>query len=350
MSLVLTFILVLGPLVFVHEFGHFTVAKAVGVKVHEFALGMGPAIFKRRWGETVYSIRLLPLGGFTKLAGMDEPEDESDRVGADDSRNFMNKPLWQRVAVILAGPVMNFLLAAALLTWYFAFVVLPPTVQYVVPDSPAASAGLQVGDVILAVDRQPVRNVADLNRVVREKEGVPLELLIKRDGTRQILTAVPAYDPDTKVVRLGISLVQKDRLGLSQALPVGVQRTYEITRDLIAALFGMVTGRARAEISGPIGIFQVVGQSAQRGGPYLLFITAVLSVNLGLFNLLPIPVLDGGWITLFAWEALRGKPVAPQHKGIAQLIGLALLVALALFATIKDLIRLFPPLKDVIPF
>ncbi len=350
MSLILTFILVLGPLVFFHELGHFAVAKAVGVRVHEFALGMGPAIWKRRLGETLYSLRLLPLGGFTKVAGMDQPEDESDRVSDDDSRSFANKPLWQRVAIIAAGPLMNFALAAVLLTWYFAFVVLPPTVQYVAPNSPAEQSGLAVGDVILQADGEAVRTVSELNRIVREKEGTPLELVIQRNGSNQVVRAVPSRDEETGVVRLGVSLLEKPRLGILEALRIGTVRTWEITRDLVIALVGMVTGRTEAELSGPIGIVQVVGQSAERGSAYLLFITAVLSVNLGLFNLLPIPVLDGGWISLFFLEALRGKPVAPEHKGVAQLIGLVLLVGLALFATMKDLIRLFPPLKDVIPF
>ncbi|NLV91178.1 MAG: RIP metalloprotease RseP [Firmicutes bacterium] len=341
MSLILTFVLVLGPLIFFHELGHFLVTKAVGVKVHEFALGIGPALFKRRWGETVYSLRILPLGGFNRVAGLDEPDDPEDEVSETDDRSFLNRPLWQRVAMIAAGPAMNFLLAILLLSGYFAFVVIPPTVQGVVPNSPAHQGGLLPGDVILQVDGTEITSITELNQVVRSKEGVPLDLLIERQGQRQTLQVTPQRDPGDDVVRLGISVWEKPRLGLWDSVRVGTLRTWQMTRDLVMALVGMITGRVEAELSGPIGIVQVVGQSAQMGGAYVLFLTAVLSINLGLFNLLPIPVLDGGWITLFIWEALRGKPIPAEHKGTAQMIGLVLLLALVLFATAQDLRRLF---------
>lgn len=350
MNILLAFVLVLGPLIFVHELGHFLAAKAVGVKVHEFAIGFGPGVLRWRRGETRYVLRLLPLGGFVKLAGMDEPEDPVEKVPDEDERNFNNKSLWQRMFVIAAGPLMNFVFAALLFSGYLGLVILPPTVQYVEPNSPAAEAGLLPGDVVLRIEDREVKTVSDINEVVRAKEGQPVDLTIRRDGKIRVMSAVPRLNEKNQTVQLGVYLVAKQRMGLVPSIVGGVKQTWGIIRDLVLAVFGMLTGRVEADISGPIGIVQVVGQSAARGLSYVVFLTALLSVNLGLFNLFPIPVLDGGWIAIFVWEAVRGKPIPPEQRGVAQFIGLALLLGIMLFATAKDLVRVVPPLRDKIPF
>lgn len=345
MNILLALVLVLGPLIFVHELGHFAGAKAVGVKVHEFAIGFGPSVVRWRRGETRYVLRLLPFGGFVRLAGMDEPEDPAEKVSDDDERNFNNKSLWQRILVIAAGPAMNFLFAAVLFAGYLAFVTLPPTVQYVEPGSPAAEAGLLPGDQILRIEDRAVTTVSDINEVVRANEGRAIEVVFRRDGKVQSISVVPRRNAETQAVQIGVYLVAKERMGFVPSVIGGVRQTWGITRDLVYAVVGMLTGKVEADISGPIGIVQVVGQSAARGLPYVIFLTALLSVNLGLFNLFPIPVLDGGWLILFLWEAVRGRPVPPEHRGVAQFIGLALLLGIMLFATAKDLMRIFSPLR-----
>lgn len=340
MNLLFAFIIVLGPTILFHELGHFLVAKAVGIKVHEFALGFGPAIGKRRRGETVYSLRSLPLGGFVKLAGMDIPEDEADMVAADDEGSFNNKPLWQRMAVIAAGPVMNFLLAILLFAGYMAVVAIPPTVQLVSPGSPAAQAGILPGDEIVSVAGEKIETVADVTRLVGQYQDQTIPVVVRRDGVRKKFLVTPRFDPEIGRPRLGVSIVEKRRQPMARAVLAGIERTYLVTRDILRAVVRMVTGRMEPDIAGPIGIFQLVGESAQRGLVFVVFIAAVLSVNLGLFNFLPVPVLDGGWLLLLALEAVRGQPLKPEQRGIVQFIGLAFLLLLMLFATYKDLLRL----------
>ncbi|NMB46778.1 MAG: site-2 protease family protein [Firmicutes bacterium] len=340
LNLFLAFIIVLGPTIFFHELGHFLMAKAVGVGVHEFSLGFGPVLWKRRRGDTVYSVRGLPLGGFVKLAGMDMPEDEADMIADDDEKSFNNKTLWQRLAVIAAGPIMNLILATVLFALYMGLVVIPPTVQVIEPQSPAAAAGLLPGDVITEVAGQEIQSIQEINRIVSTCEEQKIVINIVRAGQRMELSIIPKLDPEIGRARLGIGMVEKPRESVGQALLSGLERTYVVSRDIILAIIRMVTGRIEPDIAGPIGIFQLVGESASRGFFFVLFIAAVLSVNLGLFNFLPIPVLDGGWLILLIWEAIRGRPLEPEQRGIVQFIGLAFLLLLMLFATYKDLLRL----------
>ncbi|NLK09089.1 MAG: RIP metalloprotease RseP [Firmicutes bacterium] len=340
MNLLFAFIIVLGPTVFFHELGHFLIAKAVGVKVHEFALGFGPVLFKRRGKETAYSIRWLPLGGFVKLAGMDIPEDETDIIPDDDERSFNNKPLWQRLAVIAAGPVMNFVLAVIIFALYTGLAVIPPTVQTIEPGSPAEVARLLPGDEITHVAGTRVHSVQDINQIVADLDGKEITLVIVREAHTIQLAITPALDPNLNRARLGVGMVEKTRESPFTALNHGIQRTWLISKDIVSSLFRMVTGKVKPDIAGPIGIFQLVGESANQGFFFVLFIAGVLSVNLGLFNFLPIPVLDGGWLFLLIWEAVRGRPLEPEQKGAVQFIGLAFLLLLMLFATYKDLLRL----------
>lgn len=340
LNLFVAFIIVLGPTIFFHELGHFLVAKAVGVRVHEFALGFGPVLWKRRKGDTVYSVRGLPLGGFVKLAGMDMPEDEADMVTDDDEESFNNKTLWQRLAVIAAGPMMNLVLATVLFALYMGLVVIPPTVQVVEPQSPAAAAGLLAGDVITEVAGEKILSIREINQIVASHPNEEIAVSVLREGHRLDLRITPKLDPELDRARLGVGMVEKPRDSAGRALLSGLERTYVVSRDIILAIVRMISGKIEPDIAGPIGIFQLVGESASRGFFFVLFIAAVLSVNLGLFNFLPIPVLDGGWLILLIWEAIRGRPLEPEQRGLVQFIGLAFLLLLMLFATYKDLLRL----------
>lgn len=340
LNLLLAFIIVLGPTVFFHELGHFLVAKAVGVKVHEFALGFGPVLWRKRRGDTVYSIRGLPLGGFVKLAGMDMPEDEADMVADDDMRSFNNKALWERLAVIAAGPIMNLVLATVLFALYMGLTVIPPTVQFVEPLSPAAVAGFRPGDVITAVAGNDIQSIKEINAIVADHQDEEIPISLSREGNTIELMITPKLDPELNRARLGVGMVEKPRESLGTAFVSGLERTYAFSRDIILLVGRMATGRVEPDIAGPIGIFQLVGESASRGFFFLLFIAAVLSVNLGLFNFLPIPVLDGGWLVLLIWEAIRGRPLEPEQRGLVQFIGLAFLLLLMLYATYRDLLRL----------
>ena len=340
LNLLVAFIIVLGPTVFFHELGHFLVAKAVGVKVHEFALGFGPILGKRRRGDTVYSVRWLPLGGFVKLAGMDIPEDETETVSDSDESNFNNKSLWQRLAVIAAGPIMNLVLATVIFALYMGLAVIPPTVQSVEPGSPAELAGLLPGDEITHVAEQRIHSVREINQIVADFENEETTVTISREGKVVQLAITPSLDPEIDRARLGVGMVEKPREPVGTALGLGLERTIVISRDIIASIYRMITGRVKPDIAGPIGIFQLVGESASHGFFFVLFIAGVLSVNLGLFNFLPIPVLDGGWLLLLIWEAIRGRPLEPEQRGAVQFVGLAFLLLLMLFATYKDLLRL----------
>ena len=340
LNMLLAFVLVLGPTIFVHELGHFLAAKAMGVKVYEFALGFGPALWKRRRQATVYSLRLLPFGGYVKLAGMDIPEDEDDIVSDEDEGSFNRKSLGQRLAVIAAGPIMNFVLAVLLFALYMGLVFIPPTVQVVEPDSPAAEIGLLPGDVIAEVAGEKISSISEINKIVARYPNEEISVTVVREDRTLRLAVTPRLDPELNRARLGVGMVEKPQQSLGEALSTGLRQTYFVSRDIVVSIVRMITGRIEPDIAGPIGIFQIVGESANRGIMFVVFMAAVLSINLGLFNFQPIPILDGGWLVMLLWEAVRGRPLEPEQKGLVQFIGLAFLLLLMLFATYKDLTRL----------
>lgn len=332
------FIVVFGTIVLFHELGHFAVAKLSGIKVYEFAIGFGPAITKFRRGETDYSIRIFPLGGFVKLAGMDEAESIEDEVDEDDPRSFVNKPLPVRLGTIAAGPFMNFVLAVILLAVYFSLAVIPPTIIQIEQQSQAHLAGFMPGDEFVEIDGMPVRTSSEVVEIIQAHPEEELQVTIKREGKLLTIPVSPATEKGRGV--LGIAIDYKPRYPITVSVPAAVRQTWQMSVQLVKALGQMITGRIEPELSGPIGIVQIVGQSARQGLPSLLILAVVLNVNLGLLNLLPVPVLDGGWLVILVIEALRGKPLAPESRGIAQFVGLALLILLMIFATFQDISRL----------
>ncbi|NLL88058.1 MAG: RIP metalloprotease RseP [Firmicutes bacterium] len=339
MPTIVAFILVFGNIVFFHELGHFLVAKLSGVLVYEFALGFGPRLIHRKFGPSVYSLRLLPLGGFVKLAGMDESDDEGDTIDEQHPGNFNNKPLLVRMAIIASGPLMNFVLAALILALYAALIVIPPTIVSLQPGYPAEQAGLRLEDQVIKVNDVKVRDLDHLIEEIESSPGRSLALTIKRGGEIIDLSVVPMSEGDKGII--GVGLHAKERSPLLHAVGDGFTQVLLLTKETIAAILGMFTGAVEPEIAGPIGIYRMVGVWAAHGVASLMFLAAVLSVNLGLINLLPIPVLDGGWLAIFLVEAVRGRPLKDEHRGFAQFVGLALLIVLMIFATYSDLSKLF---------
>ncbi|MDR3563764.1 MAG: RIP metalloprotease RseP [Negativicutes bacterium] len=332
-------IFVIGLLVFVHELGHFITAKAVGMRVHEFALGFGPKLISKQHGETLYSLRIVPLGGFNKIAGMD-PDEEQDEY------SFNAKPIWARILVIVAGPVMNFVLPVLLFFLVFlASGIDSPSdeaiIGTVLADRPAAQAGLVVGDRILAVNGAKIETWRQFVSVIQVNAGNRLMIAYQRNDQTGNVAVTPEFDPKANRGIIGVvPQIVNYRPGPVEAVSLAGQQVYAIGTSMLVGIGQMITGRASADVAGPIGVAQMAGQVAQLGLLPLLQFAAFLSINLGLINLLPVPVLDGGHIVTLAVEAVRGKPLSPRKAQFFQMIGFTLLMLLLLLATFKDITRL----------
>jgi len=344
-------ILILGFLIVFHELGHFLVAKRAGVGVTKFSIGFGPKLFGRRIGTTDYVVSAIPLGGFVKMVGEDPDEEISD---ADRQISFHHKSLSKRTAIVLAGPVANLLFAFVAFTVVFAvYGTRVPgeaaRVGGVMEGMPAAEAGLQTGDLVVAVDGTPVEQWDGLSDLIRASGGKSLKLTVDREGATLELPVTPAAKDDKNifgesvgtvyVIGIERALVQEE-VGPIRAIGMGAQQTGWWVQTLVMSLVKMFQGRIPAkDIGGPILIVQAAGQQARLGLEYLLNFMAVISVNLGVLNLLPIPVLDGGHLFFFAIEAVLRRPLAIRHREIAQQIGLVVLISLMAFAFYNDIAR-----------
>ena len=338
MSSLVAFSVVFLTLVLFHELGHFLAAKSVGVAVHEFAIGFGPPLVRLRWGGTTYSLRLFPLGGFVRLAGMEQPmegRDEEDGLAPGDPRRFHNRPLWQRFITIVAGPAMNFVMAAVL----FGVLYIPPQVGSVEPGSPAQQAGIRPGDRVVQVGSLATPTAARVLRAVHGvAPGTPLTVQVERQDRILQLQVTTAAHPVTGVSYIGVRW--QGGAGPAEALYGGIVEMADSTGEILRAVGRMVTGREGLAVAGPAGIFGMVADAAGRGILPLVGLAAVLNVNLGLINLLPLPVLDGGWLLFLALEWVRRRPLEPRLQAAAQMLGIAILVTLMLIATYFDLRRL----------
>jgi len=336
-------VLVFGLIILVHEFGHFLAARAYGVKVLEFAIGFGPQVLAVRRRETTYSLRVVPLGGFVRLAGTNPEEDDMN-----DPRGFNNQPVLRRMGIIFAGPLMNFLLAVALFS-YIAFsygIATPITsttkVGDVIPGYPAAEAGLQAGDTILRVNDVEVILWDDLVRLIQKSPGQPLVLTVLRDGETVVLTVVPVenqQEPGKGFIGIAPP-VNVTRPGLLGAVEAGARRTIDVTVVWIRSLVLMVLNRIEADIAGPVGIGRLVGQALEMGLANLLYLAGALSANIGLFNLLPIPALDGSRLVFLGIEGVRGKPIDPEKENFIHFVGFVLMMLLIVVVTYQDINKL----------
>lgn len=333
-------IFVFGLLIFVHELGHFITAKAVGMRVDEFAIGFGPKLVSRRHGETLYSLRIIPLGGFNKIAGMDPDEEQ-------DEKSFSAKPIWARMLVIVAGSTMNFILPVLLFATVFLSIGIDtpsnqPIVGSILPDKPAAHAGLMNGDRILTVNKNEIASWRDFVESIQGNAGNQLNVSYERNGSVNSVSLVPEFDQKGNRGIIGVMpQINNYRPGLFESFGLAAKQTYIVCASMVTGIVQMVTGQIPAEVSGPIGVAQMAGEVAQMGIIPLLQFAAFLSINLGLINLLPVPVLDGGHIVTLAIEGLRGKPLNRDKLQFVQMIGFALLILLMIVATFKDVSRLF---------
>lgn len=338
MLTILAAIFVFGVLVTVHEFGHFITAKMTGMRVDEFAIGFGPKIYQQKDGETLYSLRAIPLGGYNKIAGMD-PDDPVE------PNAFNSKPIPARMLVILAGALMNFILPIILFSGIFMVegrlqLVNEPVLGTVVDEMAAARAGLKAGDRIVTIDGKNVETWTDVVLNLRKAGTEEVTLTAERNGVLQTYKMTPMFDKDAGRPLIGVSpKFSKESLGFFGSIKEGFIYTKNIGLSMVSGLYRIVSGNAPADVAGPIGVAQMAGQVAEKGLLPLMNFVAFLSINLGVINLLPLPALDGGHFVLLLLEALRGKPLGGKAMMNIQMVGVALILALTVFSTFKDITR-----------
>ena len=359
LTYIVPFLVVLTVLVFVHELGHYLVARRNGVRIEVFSIGFGPEIFG--WYDragTRWKLSVVPLGGYVKMYGdADASSLPADSLGAmsEDERavSFHHKRLWQRIAVVAAGPAANFIFAIVLLTVLFSTVgqpFTPPDVGQVQPNSAAEQGGIKPGDTITMIDGRRIERFEDVQQAVRLNAGGVMKIVVQRDGRDVALDVTPQMTEITDrfgnvhrvgllgIGRSGVDYVRHDPL---TALWRSVDETWNLSVGTLKALWQMVIGaRATDELGGPLRIAQMSGEVAQGGIVAIVWFMAVLSVNLGLINLFPIPVLDGGHLLFYFAEAIRGKPLGQRAQEYGFRIGLALVLTLMVFATWNDLVHL----------
>jgi regulator of sigma E protease len=361
------FLFVLTIVVFFHELGHFLVARWCGIKVVVFSIGFGPEIigFNDRYG-TRWKLSAVPLGGYVKFFGDDNaasvPDTEAAAVmtEAEKRDSFQHKPVGPRAAVVAAGPIANFILAIAIFAIMLMTVGEQSTsarVDAIQPNSAAQAAGFQSGDLVLAINGDKIGNFSDMQRIVSVSAGEPLNVEVERGGVRVALKATPerkelkdSFGNVHRIGVLGISRsmaagdIKTEKFGPLAALAGGVHKTWFVVDRTFSYIGGVFTGRESADqLGGPIRIAQVSGQVATAGFGALLNLTAVLSVSIGLLNLFPIPLLDGGHLLFYGIEAARGKPLSERAQEFGFRVGLALVVMLMIFATFNDIKGIFFP-------
>ena len=331
-------VFVFSLIVFVHEAGHFITAKLTGMQVDEFAIGFGPKLYSRKYGETVYSLRIIPLGGFNKIAGMSDEEELNER-------SFLNKPVRSRLLVISAGALMNFLLAFLLL-WGIVFStgissVLPdPIVGGIIKNSAAAEAGIEPGDRIISVGNTPVNRWIDIPEAIEAHQREVVPVVYERDGSRITVDTIPKTDEKTGRTLLGVMpSIRTKYVGVGEAAHFAVNRIVDLGGMMLTGLYRMVSGTEKAELAGPIGVAQLAGQAASVGFVNLLTFTAFLSLNLGILNLLPIPMLDGGYIILILLEGITRRKMPKKGLYYIQMAGVIILGAMFIFALVQDISR-----------
>ena len=339
---IIVFILILGLLIFVHEMGHFIAARLSGVKVEEFGMGFPPRLFAVRRGETVYSLNLIPLGGFCKLLGEEDPSAP---------RSLASKRPLTRLFVLGAGPMMNAVLPIVLLTIAFMVprqvVVGDVRIEEVAANSPAAEAGIEPGDTVLSINGHSIQNIGDLIYDVHLSLGEETTLELEaEDGSQKVVTLVPRWAPPEGEGPVGVALGMVNTYEVSESDPfweavpksaTTLWETFALIRNEVRSWFARGTA---PQVGGPVAIFQITGEANAAGPSYLLQFAAFLSINLAIINLLPLPALDGGRIVFVLLEVVRrGKRVSPRTEGLVHLVGFMMLIGLILVITYFDILR-----------
>ena len=359
MNSLVSFIVVLGLLIFVHEFGHFIWAKLFGVKVLKFSLGFGPKLVSRKYGETEYMISAFPLGGYVKMFGENPGEAAEEGQSPDDlKRSFALRPVWQRFVIVAGGPVFN-LIFAMLLFFLIVLVAGMPrpvdttTISGVGQESPAAAAGMQGGDTILAINGETTAAWEDVSRIIKNSGGREVVITVKRGAEKLEITVTPQLETTKNIFgeevgeryMVGIARSEEvvyEKVGFIKALQAGIEQTWSWMYLTIMGLVKIIQKVVPAsELGGPILIAKIAGERMESGLVNFLYFMGVLSVNLGILNLLPIPILDGGHLVFFSVEAVLRKPLSLRTMEIMQQIGLVILGSLMIFVFYNDLVRVF---------
>ena len=348
------FWVVLGVLIFFHELGHFLVAKYFGITVLKFSLGFGPKLLGKRIGETEYLISAIPLGGYVKMLGENDDEEEDPIPPEDEEKSFSHKPPIQRIAVVGAGPLFNLLLALLIFCASFGFTgmqVLTTEIGQVREGSPADQAGLKKGDLIVSIDNMDTDTWPQLKEFVQDNRGEPIKITLLRNGQPITVTVIPEmsvvknlFGEDIKTPLLGVvsaGSLKEIKLGFLGALKEGVLKTWEIIKLTCLTVVKLFQGIVSIKtLGGPILIGQMTGQLAEQSWSYLIPFTAVISINLGILNLLPVPILDGGFIVFLLIELIIGRPLNVKKREFAQKLGIGLLILLMVVVIYNDISRI----------
>ncbi len=359
MITLISFIILLGILIFVHELGHFWVARLSGVGVEKFSLGFGPKIFGKKIGETEYVLSWIPLGGYVKLLGETGKEDLSPE---DAKRSFNNQPTWKKLLIVLAGPVFNFFLAIVIFSIVYMYGIpnLKPIVGEIAADSAAMESGMMAGDLIVAIDDEKISYWDQIKPIITKAKERNLNVVIEREGSQVTLSVKPKksatkniFGEDVSTYLIGITPSGDtviERKNPFSAVWNSLQKTVEISKLTLVSIVKMIQGvLSPRTLGGPIFIAQVAGDQVKEGIiPFILFM-AVLSINLGVINLFPIPVLDGGHILFYLIEMVTRKQIPVKVREMATQIGFVALIMLMLFVIMIDIERLnIKPINDVL--
>ena len=341
-------LLALNLLVLAHEGGHYLAARNAGIKIYEFSIGFGPRLFGWRKNDIDYSVRALFLGGFVRMAGVEETIEggkDDEQLADDDPSNFKNKSLWARVAVLFAGPFSNYVVAFILFAVAYAFFGVPydivdeqAKVGYVIAKSPAYQSGLAVGDKIVAIDGQPIENWDAMTAIIRQNPEKKLTLTISRNGQNLSIDIIPrqAFGQTEPYGEIGVQReISLKRLGFVDSIKTAGRQVWYLN----VATVQVLTGKVKADFMGPVGLVSEVGQATQKGAGWFLQIIAAVSGSLAFFNLIPIPLplLDGGWIMILIIEKILRREFSQNQKAIAQMIGLAAVLVLFVVVTWGDI-------------
>ncbi|WP_392435933.1 RIP metalloprotease RseP [Finegoldia magna] len=334
MITIISSIIIFLLVILIHEFGHFIVAKMNGVSVLEFSVGMGPKLFQKESNGTLYSLRLLPVGGYCQLEGEDEENDSPNSLN--------NQSPFVRLKVILAGAIMNFILAFILLILLMSVSRVSTEVSGVLEDSPAYSSGIQTGDKIVSINGKNINDGEELLKNIKESQG-DLDIGVIRDSQSKNIKVTPRLENNVR--KIGVNFQEEydiKNFSLIKGFKKGVITFLNLTGMLYKFLGMLITGQlGLGGVSGPVGVVKEIGNAAKTGVANLIFLLAYININLGVFNLLPIPALDGGRAIFILIEMIFGKKISQEKEGYIHMVGLILLLALIAVVTIKDVIKLF---------
>jgi regulator of sigma E protease len=354
MIYIVSAVVVLGLLIFVHELGHFLLAKAFGVKVLKFSLGFGNKLIGRQWGETEYLISAFPLGGYVKMYGEQQGEEVRPE---DEHRSFSHKSVWQRFGIVFGGPLFNLLFAVILFFFMFVFAGMPEPVDStkigeVTAGSVADQVGLKTGDFVRTINGKPTTTWAQVSESIKDSRGQEVTLVFDRQGQEMTITARPAMQKVKNLFgeevgeRYMLGIVRSEEIRykdatVGESLEAALIQTWNLGYLTVMGIVKMVQRVIPAsELGGPIRIAELAGQQMEAGWMNFLYFMGLLSVNLGILNLLPVPVLDGGHLVFLSLEALRRRPLSDRTMEISQKVGIAILGTLMVFVFYNDILRL----------